>query len=384
MNRVEELACLYISLLRSVYLVHQNSHWLSKGSNFYGNHLLFERIYKSAAEDADTAAEKFIGLFGNEALDLHMQAQLIGETLKDFSSGDPRQMSLGIEKKFLDYSEKLYDVLKEEGMSLGLDDMLMSIASNREGAVYLLQQAEPKGQSRASARAAMLKKAQGWGEQLPLKQQPPTAKNQYDYDAPDRIPSEQPTPSIPKSDGWAGARIDPVFQIMLGVKPDGKLGPLTQAALDAYKRKLVNKYPDRIRNKDISNENAFQYLKGEPEFLTKKEMQKTEIVREVPDFSMPEQPPQISPSEEMSKSQTRMASLKHIIANEELSHMNDFISENIENASYWDLHDLRSNIVKQINNILADSPGEEVPHIMQKKLDIINKEIQKNRNMAAR
>lgn len=141
MERVEELCCYYVSLIRAVYLVHQNNHWITSGNNFYGNHLLFERIYKSAAEDADLAAEKFVGLFGVEVLDLHMQAQMIGKILEDFSSGDPGHTSIEIEKKFLDFSQKFYDIVKQEDkMSLGLDDMIMSIASNREGAVYLLKQ----------------------------------------------------------------------------------------------------------------------------------------------------------------------------------------------------------------------------------------------------
>jgi hypothetical protein len=142
MERIEELCCYYVALVRSIYLVHQNHHWITKGENFYGNHLLFERIYKTAADDADLAAEKFIGLFGTDVLDLSMQAQMIGKIMGNFASGDPIGTSLRIEKKFLDFSEKFYRMVKDEGkMTLGLDDMIMAIASNREAAVYLLKQA---------------------------------------------------------------------------------------------------------------------------------------------------------------------------------------------------------------------------------------------------
>lgn len=162
MERIEELCCYYIALIRAVYLMHQNHHWITKGKNFYGNHLLFERIYKSAAEDADMAAEKFIGLFGTETLDLHMQAQMIGRILENFSSGDPVQTSLEAEKKFLDFSEKFYTLLdKEDRLTLGLDDMIMSIASNREGAVYLLKQTsegEDKMDSKMAARKKFLQR----------------------------------------------------------------------------------------------------------------------------------------------------------------------------------------------------------------------------------
>lgn len=162
MERVEELCCYYVALLRTLYLVHQNHHWITKGKNFYGNHLLFERIYKTAQEDADLAAEKFIGLYGTETLDLHAQAQMIGRTLESFSSGDPVQTSLEAEKKFLDFSEKFYTLLdREDKLTLGLDDMIMSISSNREGAVYLLKQTsegEDKMDSKMAARKKFLQR----------------------------------------------------------------------------------------------------------------------------------------------------------------------------------------------------------------------------------
>lgn len=161
MDRIEQVACYYIALIRSVALVHQNSHWICQGDNFYGSHLLFERIYKSAAEDADSAAERLIGLFSSEVLDLHMQAQMIGKTLEDFSSGDPVETSLDAEKKFLDYSQKFYDILKrEDKMSLGLGNVIEEIASHRETAVYLLQQVEKRGRknARIAARVDVLKK----------------------------------------------------------------------------------------------------------------------------------------------------------------------------------------------------------------------------------
>jgi DNA-binding ferritin-like protein len=164
MGRIEELLSYYVAFLRSVYLIHQNSHWIAKGSNFYGNHLLFERIYKSAADDADLAAEKFIGLFGNETLDPMLQAKLIGKILEQFSSLDPLKMSLEVEKKFLVLSEKVYNQLEDaRKLSLGLDDMIMSIANDREAAIYLLQQAMKSGNKneKMAARKNALMKLKG-------------------------------------------------------------------------------------------------------------------------------------------------------------------------------------------------------------------------------
>ena len=142
MERVEELCCYYIGFLRSVALVHQNHHWLAKGKNFYGNHLLFERIYNSAQKDADLMAEKFVGVFNAECLDLNLQSKIIAKTLDKYSSMDPLKSSLKIETEFLEFCQHFYDVLEDQdALTLGLDDAIMAVSSSREEAVYLLKQA---------------------------------------------------------------------------------------------------------------------------------------------------------------------------------------------------------------------------------------------------
>lgn len=157
MNRVEELTNLYVAYLRAIYLTHQNSHWVSKGKEFYGNHLMFERIYKSSSEDADAAAEKMIGVFGDDALDPKLQSQFISKLLEKVSGEDPVETSLNVEKQFLEFSTKFYNTIKSEGkMTQGLDDMILTIANNREGACYLLGQAGKSSGSKFATRKNFL------------------------------------------------------------------------------------------------------------------------------------------------------------------------------------------------------------------------------------
>jgi DNA-binding ferritin-like protein len=144
MDKCSKTAALYIATLKAISLIHQHSHWTTKGLLFYGDHLLFERIYKSALEDLDLAAEKFIGLFGEDCLNYQLQADLLNKVILKYKGLEGKQlaMSLAIEKDFLKFSKDAYNCFEEEGtLTLGLDDMVMAIASNREGAVYLLQQA---------------------------------------------------------------------------------------------------------------------------------------------------------------------------------------------------------------------------------------------------
>ena len=136
-----KIAALYIATLKAISLIHQANHWLSKGNSFYGDHLLFERIYNSALEDLDSAAEKMVGLFGEDCLNCELQNKLLYEVLSKYQTPDMKA-SLMVEEDFILFSQKAYDLFDYEGtLSLGLDDLLMATANSRETSIYLLQQA---------------------------------------------------------------------------------------------------------------------------------------------------------------------------------------------------------------------------------------------------
>lgn len=144
MDKCSKVGALYVATLKAMTLIHQHSHWTTKGEMFYGDHLLFMRIYESAQADLDMAAEKFMGLFGDDALRYDYQLELLNKVMSKYSKleGSPVEMSLAIEKDFIKFSKDAYNCFEEEGkLTLGLDDMIMAIASKREEAVYLLQQA---------------------------------------------------------------------------------------------------------------------------------------------------------------------------------------------------------------------------------------------------
>lgn len=138
-----KIANLYIASLRGIALIHRHNHWTTRGQSFYGDHLLFERLYNSALENLDLAAEKLIGLFGDKVLDYDLQADLLHGVLAKFGSfeGSPHQMSLAVEKQFLKFSQEAYDAFEKDGhLTLGLADAMAEISSKREESVYLLQQ----------------------------------------------------------------------------------------------------------------------------------------------------------------------------------------------------------------------------------------------------
>lgn len=130
-----------LASLRGLYLLHQNSHWQTQGDTFYADHLMFQRLYESAADDADKLAEKISGIYGSENLDIesqmaHVQNFLMGLPTKDLVFG-----GLSAEHKCLSLLEQAYFAASSmKSLTLGLDDLLMGISNNRETSMYLLGQ----------------------------------------------------------------------------------------------------------------------------------------------------------------------------------------------------------------------------------------------------
>jgi DNA-binding ferritin-like protein len=136
-----------LGLLRGQYWNYWTSHWQVKGPNFYGNHLLFQRIYEGIQAEVDTLAEKIVGYFGEE----HVENTVIMEKMHHWfdewnKTKDPLDRAIQSEQDMQVAFKRCYDKLKEmDDISLGLDDFLMAVANAHETNLYLLQQANKKG-----------------------------------------------------------------------------------------------------------------------------------------------------------------------------------------------------------------------------------------------
>lgn len=137
-NEAKKILSGYVAFTRALYLLHQQNHWKAQA---YGDHLLFQRLYEDAQELADDAAERVMGLCGDaifegeEAIAKKFEARV--PTLSSLL-----ESSLEAEKAFQDVAQNTYDALKQKDMiTLGLDDLIMSQASQGEVHIYLLKQA---------------------------------------------------------------------------------------------------------------------------------------------------------------------------------------------------------------------------------------------------
>jgi DNA-binding ferritin-like protein len=129
-----------IATLRSLTCYYQTCHWLSKGSQYYGDHLLFMRLYDATILDIDGVGEKAIGVTQDEAsVDLRENINAVAKILNNMEYDPDRyfESALKLEKAFVKACE---DLAKDVNNSEGVKNMFAGLADKHEGHIYLLQQ----------------------------------------------------------------------------------------------------------------------------------------------------------------------------------------------------------------------------------------------------
>jgi DNA-binding ferritin-like protein len=141
-----------LAFLRGVATIHQTHHWQSQGDSFYGDHLLFERIYNSMVEEIDSIAERSVGLGCSEIVNPTMQASMTSSVIEWIYgiysapiSSLPREdslirISLAAEQCLSAVLDSVAANLREMGaLSRGLDNLLSGISDKHEESQYLLK-----------------------------------------------------------------------------------------------------------------------------------------------------------------------------------------------------------------------------------------------------
>jgi len=137
-----------IAFLRSCSIVHQTHHWQTRGASYYGDHLLFERLYNDSQGMIDTLAEKSIAFRQHPVVDPIRQVALIGKMVNHIYESQTTSgaesypsVSLRAELLLLVLLKMVYKRLEgKECLTMGLDNLLQDMADKHEQFVYLLQQ----------------------------------------------------------------------------------------------------------------------------------------------------------------------------------------------------------------------------------------------------
>lgn len=135
--------------LKFLSTLHENHHWTCMGDPFYGDHLLFSRLYDAVDAEIDPVAEKAVGLGCTSNVNPHLIHSQVLKLLSNSGmsqatipqSSDLARKSLVAEMNFLKVIESCRSSLEECGLlTNGVDNMLQDIADKHEGHVYLLKQ----------------------------------------------------------------------------------------------------------------------------------------------------------------------------------------------------------------------------------------------------
>lgn len=149
-EKYAELA-VFLDLLRGLQLLHQTAHWQTKGSSFYADHLLFQRLYEAVAVEIDGLGEKAVGLGSERLVDYThslSNMNLFLNAVDDLVSSEmisPADLlankALKAELAFVRAGEKLMNLIKDKGLlTRGIENLLGGVLDNHESSIYLLKQ----------------------------------------------------------------------------------------------------------------------------------------------------------------------------------------------------------------------------------------------------
>lgn len=121
-------------LLVAASSIHQVNHWNSNGNSFYGDHLLYGRLYDEVQDGIDQVAEKLIGLDMEKFIDVKEIATNVQQIVQSIN---PENSSVEIESLIL---QKISETLQGPDVTPGMSNLLEDLHDTHEGFVYLLKQ----------------------------------------------------------------------------------------------------------------------------------------------------------------------------------------------------------------------------------------------------
>lgn len=129
-------------LLRAMQFYAHSCHHLVKGTPFHADHSFFGDVYSELEGDFDSVAERIIGLYGEESLEL--QSVLNGAMSK---IADAPSIGVTDNKVYYQYLYKLDEKLKalikqiiSTGVSPGTEQLIGNIADKCEVRCYKVKQ----------------------------------------------------------------------------------------------------------------------------------------------------------------------------------------------------------------------------------------------------
>lgn len=147
MVAVPESACsdAWSGVLTGLYalaVATQSAHWRAIGENFYGDHLLYQRMYDDISKEIDAVGEKYAGIGGDETIldPRRLLSATVSASQQMLTAGDLANTILLAQSNFLNRVAALLKILEATGKNTpGIENLLASIIDTHENHVYLLK-----------------------------------------------------------------------------------------------------------------------------------------------------------------------------------------------------------------------------------------------------
>jgi DNA-binding ferritin-like protein len=133
----------FLAVTEALQMVHHSHHWQTKGENFYGDHLLYQRLYEGILPEIDLIGEKLIGVSQDAGLTNYFKrVKAMEKFLKAVTHSDPYiVVSHDAELTYVRIGGELMDELEQAGLlTRGLEQMLGNVLDKHEEHIYLLDQ----------------------------------------------------------------------------------------------------------------------------------------------------------------------------------------------------------------------------------------------------
>lgn len=127
-------------LLRAMHIYSHNCHHLVKGPLFFGDHSFFGDTYSALLTDYDDVAERIVGMYGEEPLQLQeLMTQVTAKLQGCPSTGSDNKVffehQLQLENKLTDIIKKIVEV----GVSNGTEQLITEISNKSEPRKYFIK-----------------------------------------------------------------------------------------------------------------------------------------------------------------------------------------------------------------------------------------------------
>lgn len=129
--------------LHALYALHRSAHWTASGASYYGDHLLFMRLYEPLDEEIDGLAERMLGAgITPQRLDANELTALTNEIVQELCAEPcPYARGMNAEKQLLQCVAHCAGLLQQEGsLTMGWEDYLGGVTAQHEEHCYLLGQ----------------------------------------------------------------------------------------------------------------------------------------------------------------------------------------------------------------------------------------------------